>query len=64
MLFAGCKGERKCSYIVDFAYEENGELVVEDVKGYRTREYVVKRKWFKDKYPDIIFREVKAKDIL
>lgn len=27
--------ERKCSYIADFVYNENGKTVVEDVKGYR-----------------------------
>jgi hypothetical protein len=36
--------ERECAYIADFVYEENGELVVEDVKGIRTPEYVIKRK--------------------
>lgn len=27
--------ERECAYIADFVYTENGETVVEDVKGYR-----------------------------
>ena len=27
--------ERECCYIADFVYIENGETVVEDVKGYR-----------------------------
>lgn len=36
--------ERECSYTADFVYTENGETVVEDVKGMRTREYVIKRK--------------------
>ncbi len=30
-------------YRADFRYYENGELVVEDVKGVRTREYITKR---------------------
>ena len=53
-------GERACKYIADFTYMENGKKIVEDVKGMRTREYIVKRKWFKDKYQndDVIFREV------
>jgi hypothetical protein len=38
------KGERAASYIADFTYRERGELVVEDVKGMKTREYVLKRK--------------------
>ncbi len=36
--------ERACHYIADFVYEDNGKTVVEDVKGYRTKEYVLKRK--------------------
>ena len=38
------KGERACSYIADFTYYENGELVVEDCKGFRTEGYKIKRK--------------------
>lgn len=40
----GRAAERPCSYIADFVYTENGALVVEDVKGYRTPEYRIKRK--------------------
>lgn len=36
--------ERECAYIADFVYTENGKTVVEDAKGMRTREYVIKRK--------------------
>ena len=36
--------ERECSYIADFVYEEDGKTVVEDVKGYKTKDYMVKRK--------------------
>ena len=38
--------ERECSYIADFVYTDNetGEEVVEDAKGMRTPEYVIKRK--------------------
>ena len=31
-------------YIADFAYTENGKQVVEDAKGAKTKEYVIKRK--------------------
>jgi hypothetical protein len=52
--------ERAVRYIADFRYVETltGATVVEDVKGKRTRDYVIKRKLFKAKYPDIAFREV------
>ena len=36
--------EKECSYIADFAYIQNGEIVVEDTKGFRTKDYIVKRK--------------------
>jgi len=31
-------------YVADFVYETDGFLVVEDVKGLKTRDYVLKRK--------------------
>lgn len=36
--------EKECAYIADFVYTENGETVVEDTKGMRTKEYIIKRK--------------------
>ena len=36
--------ERKVSYVADFVYEENGETIVEDAKGMRTKEFIIKRK--------------------
>lgn len=36
--------ERECSYIADFVYTLDGKLVVEDTKGFRTKEYAIKRK--------------------
>jgi len=37
-------GEPIGHYWADFVYEEGGRLVVEDVKGFRTAEYRLKRK--------------------
>ena len=36
--------ERACVYKADFSYRRAGKLIVEDVKGMRTKEYVIKRK--------------------
>lgn len=36
--------ERECAYIADFEYIENGKIVVEDTKGFRTKDYIIKRK--------------------
>ena len=36
--------ERECAYVADFVYSENGKTVVEDAKGLRTKDYIIKRK--------------------
>lgn len=37
--------ERECSYLADFTYTTaKGEKVVEDTKGVKTKEYIIKRK--------------------
>lgn len=36
--------ERECAYYADFVYTENGKTVVEDTKGVKTPEYIIKRK--------------------
>ena len=36
--------ERPCTYIADFSYRENGKLVIEDTKGFKTKDYIIKRK--------------------
>ena len=42
--------EREVNYIADFVYVENGATVVEDTKGMRLPEYVLKRKLMLFKY--------------
>src|SRR4030095_5807586 len=37
-------GVKVTSYRADFVYQESGRTVVEDVKGFRTREYRIKQK--------------------
>lgn len=37
--------ERACSYVADFVYKDkDGKTVVEDSKGFRTTDYIIKRK--------------------
>lgn len=37
--------ERECAYIADFVYiDADGKKVVEDTKGMRTKDYIIKRK--------------------
>ena len=49
--------ERAVKYVADFCYIQNGVSVVEDVKGLRTREYVLKRKMM------LYFHGIKIKEI-
>lgn len=49
--------ERPVRYIADFVYSMGGETVVEDTKGVRTKEYVIKRKLMLYKH-GIIVKEV------
>lgn len=47
------KTERKIEYVADFMYEEkDGQVVVEDTKGFKTDVYKLKRKLFLKKYGD------------
>lgn len=43
-LITGKVIERSVSYIADFVYFEGHKMVVEDVKGIRTKDYILKRK--------------------
>lgn len=36
--------ERACQYVADFVYQEDGKTIVEDTKGFKTKDYIIKRK--------------------
>ena len=36
--------ERECAYVADFVYKENDKKIVEDTKGMKTKDYIIKRK--------------------
>lgn len=37
--------ETECSYIADFVYKDkDGKTIVEDTKGFKTKDYIIKRK--------------------
>ena len=36
--------EQAVKYVADFVYTENGKTIVEDTKGFRTKDYIIKRK--------------------
>ena len=55
------KTYRKIEYIADFQYEENGQIIVEDVKGKETEVFKLKHKLFEKKYPELELRIIKMK---
>jgi hypothetical protein len=53
--------QRAIYYVADFRYWDTklSTWVVEDVKGVKTSVYRMKKKLFLEKYPDVVFREVR-----
>lgn len=51
------KWERPIIYIADFVYYKDGVKIIEDVKGFKTDVYRIKRKMLLFNYPDITFIE-------
>ena len=52
------KRYRAIKYIADFQYTENGQTVIEDVKGVKTAVYRLKKTLFEAQYPDLTITEV------
>lgn len=54
------EGERAVVYRADFRYVdvESGKVIVEDVKGMKTKDYIIKRKLFKLQNPQVEFKEI------
>lgn len=40
----GKVAERAVEYRADFVYTQDGQTIVEDTKGFRTKDYIIKRK--------------------
>ena len=36
--------ENAVNYVADFVYQKDGQTVVEDTKGFKTKDYIIKRK--------------------
>lgn len=49
--------ERAVHYVADFVYMENGAKVVEDTKGFKTKDYILKRKMM------LYFHGIRIKEI-
>lgn len=52
------KAYRKIEYVADFMYEQDGKLIVEDVKGIKTDIYKLKQKLFEKRYQDLTIKEI------
>lgn len=52
------EGQLICTYVGDFLYVERGKRVCEDTKGFKTREYINKRKLLLALNPGLDHREV------
>lgn len=55
---------RSIKYIADFKYIQDGKTVIEDTKGFETKDYIIKRKLFLQNCEFDIFREVKYKSTI
>jgi hypothetical protein len=50
---------REINYIADFSYTDNkGNFIIEDVKGKKTKEYLLKKKMFGSIYPELEIKEI------
>ena len=52
------KAYRKIEYVADFMYEQDGKLIIEDVKGIKTDVYKLKQKLFEKRYSDLTIKEI------
>lgn len=51
-------GQLICTYVGDFLFGERGKKICEDTKGFKTRDYINKRKLFCALHPEIEHREL------
>lgn len=49
----GANGVQVCKYIMDHVYREDGKMIAEDCKGFKTEAYRLKRKMFIAEYGDL-----------
>ena len=62
-LRVGSRREKAIVYEADFAYTEMGRQIVEDVKGVETAVFRLKRRLFLQRYPELEFRVLDAREI-
>lgn len=52
------KSIRKMEYVADFRYVLDGEVIIEDTKGFKTKDYLLKKKLFEKKFYPLVIKEV------
>jgi len=52
------KTYRAIKYMADFKYNEINKIVIEDTKGFKNKVYLLKRKLFEYKYPNLTIIEI------
>lgn len=52
------KAIRKMEYVADFKYIQDGQVIIEDTKGFKTKDYLLKKKLFEKKYYPLVIREI------
>ena len=53
------KAERAITYTADFEYSETGQVITEEVKGFETEAWRIRRRMFLYQYPDNVLRMVR-----
>lgn len=48
------------TYTADSRYTENGKTIIEEVKGWKSRDYPLRKKLFIALYPNFVHREIDA----
>lgn len=51
---------RSMVYIADFQYfdVDRNKIIIEDTKGFKTKEYLLKKKMFESRYPELEIEEI------
>lgn len=53
------KTERAITYTADFEYIEAGQIITEEVKGFETKDWRLRRRLFLYQYPDHVLRVIR-----
>ena len=51
------------TYTADSQYIENGKTIIEEVKGWKSRDYPLRKKLFKALHPQFVHREIDASEL-